>query len=255
MLLVLFISHWAINEIIRLPLFRGSSIFPSLTLSEQDDLCKLHVVFSLGFLEPGFLITMLFIINKSVKERNHRSEIWSILYVLLMSLPMLILQIITVFLLTPFKKQLGPTMVQTSFVTVDDDGNKSMTCSFPLLSSIIFGVFAVVYSVSLLVSCWRVVKLVINRILILRISLLGFVVIISLLVQLFVLGLESFLTPSSVWYGGAMLGMFVNVAMVASVAEIVLVIKPILEAFVADGDNCYWNLVVRHLHLVDDPNL
>lgn len=260
-LLVLFICYWAINEITRLPLFRRRYIFPSLTLSEQEDLCKLHVVFSLGFLEPGFLITLLFIINESLKadygnyhqhhHHQHSSEIWSLLSVLLMSLPTLILQIISVFVTPYFFKEQYFT---SSLVTEDDDGNKSMTCTFPLVSSIIFVAFAVVYSVSLVLCCWRVAALVINKKMRLRISLLGLTVIISLAIQSLLLGVASMWTTnsvnssSSVWLGGVLFGMFLSLAMGASVAEIALVINPILEALLADGgDNCDWNPVVRYV--------
>ncbi|PWA95744.1 hypothetical protein CTI12_AA047380 [Artemisia annua] len=255
-LLVFFISYWAINEIIRLPFFCRRYLFsfmPSLTLSEQDDLCKLHVVFSLGFFEPGFLIALLFIIKESLKEQS-TSEICSVLSVFIMSLPTFILQIIAVFFM-PFKEKFPSVMIQSSLLSVDGEWNKSMTCTFPLLSSIVFGVFVVVYSVGLLASCWRVVSLVINKNIRLRIKLLGLTVIISLLLQSIFLGVESFSRSSHVWYGGVLLGMFVSLAMSATVAEIVLVIKPILEALVADGDMCDWNPVVRYLQLVEDPNL
>ncbi|GJW09663.1 hypothetical protein Tco_1575490 [Tanacetum coccineum] len=216
-LLVFFVSYWAINEIIRLPFFRRRYLFsfmPYLTLSEQDDLCKLHVVFSLGFFEPGFLIALLFIIKESLKEQS-TSEICSVLSIFLLSLPTFVLQIIAVFFM-PFKDKFPSVMIQSSLLSVDGEGNKSMTCTFPLLSSVVFGIFVVVYS------------------------------------SIF-LGVESFSRSSHVWYGGVLLGMFVSLAMSATIAEIVLVIKPILEALVADGDMCDWNPVVRYLQLIEQP--
>ncbi|KAI3749114.1 hypothetical protein L6452_12707 [Arctium lappa] len=251
-LLVFFISHWAINEIIRLPFFRRRYFFPflpTLTLWQQDDLCKLHVVFSLGFTEPGFLIALFFLISESIKKQN-RSEMRTFLWVLLMCLPTFILQTIVVFSIP----QLPSMMTRSSFLSVDDGGNKSMTCTYPLLSSMVFGAFGVVYSVGLLISCWRVCSLVINKKMKLRIKVLGWTVMMSLLVEsLLLLGVVGFGKPESMWYGGALLGMFVSVAVCGGVAEIVLVIKPIVEALVVAGDNnCQWNPVLRYLHPVED---
>ncbi|KAJ9539575.1 hypothetical protein OSB04_026081 [Centaurea solstitialis] len=212
LLLVFFISHWAINEIIRLPFFRRryfSPLVPSLTFSEQDDLCKLHVVFSLGFMEPGFLIALFFLINESLRKQNQkpRSETGAVCWVLSMSLPTLILQTIVVFFLNPlFKAHLPPVMVESSFLSVDEDGNKSMTCTYPLLSSIVFGAFGITYSVCLLVSCWRVVSLAINKGMKSRITGLGWTVMTSLCVESLLLGVVGFGKPESIWYEGCCWG-------------------------------------------------
>lgn len=256
LLLVFFISHWAINEIIRLPFFRRryfSPLVPTLTFSEQDDLCKLHVVFSLGFTEPGFLIALFFLINESL--RKQKSETGAVCWVLLMTLPTFILQTIVVFFFNPlFKAHLPPVMVESSFLSVDEDGNKSMICTYPLLSSIVFGAFGITYSACLLVSCWRVVSLVINKGMKSRITGLGWTVMTSLSVESLLLGVLGLGKPESIWYEGVLLGMFASVAICGGVAEIVLVIKPILEALAAAGDDCASNPVVRYLQPVEDRN-
>ena len=56
LLLVVFVSSWAVNEL----LLRVPFVQETLTLSKEFQLCKLHLVLSLGFLEPGFLVTLLY---------------------------------------------------------------------------------------------------------------------------------------------------------------------------------------------------
>ncbi|KVH87678.1 hypothetical protein Ccrd_025028 [Cynara cardunculus var. scolymus] len=201
-------------------------------------------------MEPGFLITLFFLISESVKKQNP-SQIGAVLRVLFMSLPTLILQTVVVFF-NPLKAQLPWMMIRSSFLSVDESGNKSMRCTYPLLSSIVFGAFGVVYSVGLLICCWRVVSLVINKKMKLRIEVLGWTVMMSVLVESLLLGVVGIWKPESIWYGGVLLGMFVSVAICGGVAEIVLVIKPIVEALVAAGDYCQWNPVVRYMQPVED---
>ncbi|KVI04580.1 uncharacterized protein LOC112524869 [Cynara cardunculus var. scolymus] len=238
LLLVVFISCWAANEILRLPFIRQRFLFPflsSLTFSKQDNFCKLQVVLSLGFLEPGFLVTLLYLINVSIKQRNPAKK-WSVLIVIVMSLPPLILQILFLFF-TPLKEQLPMVMTRTSLFSVDSFGNNRMICTFPLLSSISFCVFAIIYSMGLLVSCWKVVSMVINKTIRVRINMLGLTVMMALLIQTLFLGAESLWMREDIGFDGVSLGLIVSVAVSAAVGEIVLVIKPIMEAL-ETGSHC-----------------
>ncbi|KAI3735456.1 hypothetical protein L6452_14954 [Arctium lappa] len=238
LLLVLFVSCWAVNEILRLDFIRQRflfTFFPTLTFSKQDHLCKLQVVLSLGFLEPGFLVTLLYLINVSIKQQNPAKK-GSVLMVIVMSLPPLILQIIFLFF-TPLKEQLPWVMTRTSLFSVDGFGNNRMICTYPLLASILFCVFAIVYSMGLLVACWQVVSLVINKTIRIRINMLGLTVMMALLIQTTFLGAESLWMPEDIGFGGVSLGLFVSVAVCATVGEIVLVIKPIMEAL-ETGRHC-----------------
>ena len=227
MLLVVFVSSWAVNEILRLPLIR---LFPSLTFSKQEGLCKLQVVLSLGFLEPGFLITLLYLINVSIKQRNPTNK-WSrsVLMVMVMSLPPLILQIIFL-LFTPLKEQLPRVMTRASLLSVDGFGNDRVICTYPLLSCILFCVFAIVYSMGLLVACWQVVSMVINKTIRVRINMLGWI-----LIQTLFLGAEWLWLAEDIGFDGVSLGLLLSVAVCAAVGEIVLVIKPIMEALETDS--------------------
>nr|GEW15484.1 trichohyalin like [Tanacetum cinerariifolium] len=230
LLLVVFVSSWAVNEL----LLRVPFLQETLTLSKKFQLCKFHVVLSLGFLEPGFLVTLLYLINVSIKQRSHKEK-WSVLFVIVMSLPTLFLQAVF-FFLTPLKEKIPSVMTRTSLFSVDSLGDNKMICTYPLVSSIIFCGFAIVYSMGLLLACWRVGSLVINKTIRVRINMLGMTVMLALLVQALFLGAESLWMPEEMGVGAVSLGIIVSVAVCSVVGEIVLVIKPVMEALETDGE-------------------
>ncbi|KAI3778208.1 hypothetical protein L2E82_07323 [Cichorium intybus] len=233
LLLVVLVTSWAVTQIPRLPFIREP-----LTFSKQANICKFHVVLSLGFLEPGFLVTLLYLINVSIKQRDP-FEKWSVFLVIVTSLPTLILQIMFLFF-TPLKEQLPWVMTRTSLLSVDGFGNKRMICTYPWISLFLFCAFAIMYSMGLLLACWRVVSLVINKTIRVRINMLGLTVMMALLVQTLFLGAESLWMPVNIGVSWVSFGVFLSVAICAVVGEIVLVIKPIMEALATDKD--YLNL-------------
>ncbi|KAA8540083.1 hypothetical protein F0562_026775 [Nyssa sinensis] len=206
-LLISFITLWALNEIIRLPIFRQQYLYPFLpflTISQQANLCKTHVVLSLGFFEPGFLTLFVFFSPSEVEI---------------------------------------PDAFRKSFVlSMDDFGNKTVLCTYPLLNTTMFGAFGIAYSLGLLLSCWRVVSLVINKALRIRIHLLALAVTIFLPLQILLMGLSALWRPEKPAYGGVMLAMCVCMTVCAVVGEGVLVIKPVVDALAAGGDCCRWSV-------------
>ncbi|CAK9146514.1 unnamed protein product [Ilex paraguariensis] len=238
LLLVSFVSLWVINEVLRLPSFHRRHLypfFPSLTLTQQANLCKFHLVLSLGFLEPGFLLTLLFLVNVSIRKRNQHD--WSaITSMFIMWFPILLLQICFVYF-SPFKSQL-PAVMHRSFLLILDVSDESMVvCTYPLLSCIVFAAFAIAYSLGLLLSCWRVVAFVINKGTRVRIKMLVSTVMTALTMQILLLVLAS-LWPG---YNIVVLAMFTCVSLCAAVGEVIAVIKPTMDALAAGGECCRWS--------------
>lgn len=157
-----------------------------------------------------------------------------------MTLPTLFLQIMFLFY-DPFEEQLSLDMRRTSLISVDSFGNRRVICTYPLISSIIFCVFAIVYSLGLLLACWRVGSLVINKTIRIRINMLGVMVMMALLFQTLFLGAESLWIPHEISVGVISFGVFLSVAVCGVVGEIVLVIKPVMEALETSG-NCFGQL-------------
>ncbi|XP_075076711.1 uncharacterized protein LOC142163336 [Nicotiana tabacum] len=213
LLLVLFASLWGVNEVLRLPFIRRRYLYPflpSLSLHQQADLCKVHVVLSLGIFEPGFLITLLFLVNESIKTQNP-FRTWGVAVVCLACSPILLLQSFFVFF-SPFETQLPTFMHASSYLSTDLLGNKSVLCTYPLFSCIVFGAFSIAYSLAFLLSCWRVVAFVINKKIRVRLNMLATSFMILLPVQILCLGLSPLWPPEDPTHGYAVLAMDLAVA-------------------------------------------
>ncbi|KAL6500969.1 hypothetical protein OROHE_025166 [Orobanche hederae] len=237
LLLVFVSSVWAVNEILRLPLVRRKYLYPflpSITMQQQADICKIHVILSLGLFEPGFLVTLLFLVNVSIKKKKP-SRIWALASLFLVCSPMTLLQMVFVYL-PPFEGRM-PRFVHGSSVPGNDMfGNRTMLCTFPFFSCVIFGGFAVIYAMVFMLSCWRVMALAINKGMRNRINSLATVVMVSLSAQIACLSLSWLWLPEDAAYGFLVLAMFLFVTGSMVIGEIILVIKPIKDALSAGAE-------------------
>ncbi|TKY74040.1 hypothetical protein E2542_SST02799 [Spatholobus suberectus] len=237
-LLVLFIFLWAITELLRLPFFRRKYLYPfspSFTVSQQANLCKVHIVLSLGFFEPAFLVTLLFLLNASIRKKTP-NDAWAITSVLLTCLPVAALQASLIFF-SPFENRLPS---ETSVVLHDRLGFQSVLCAYPFLSGVVFAGFGAAYSTWFLFSCWRVLSLVINKGLRVRIYVLASTVLVALPLQVVSLGFSVLWSPREELHGVVSLVGFLSAFCCATTGEGILVIKPISDALDAGGNCCSW---------------
>ncbi|XVE58296.1 hypothetical protein DITRI_Ditri04bG0158700 [Diplodiscus trichospermus] len=235
-LFVFFIVLWALTELLRLPLFRRLyfySLLPQLTVPQQANLCKVNLVLSLGFFEPGFLVTLLFLLDVSVKKTTPRS-FFGVFFVLASCLPIFLLQVYSVFF--PGSEIRLPELFYRSwFVSWNIHNDKTVLCAYPLLSTILFGIFGAIFTFSFLLSFWRVVSHVINKALRVRIFALALTVIISLPLKIMLMGLSVFWTPDKTAFDGVTLLAFLTTFTCAVVGEGILVIEPIADSLAATG--------------------
>lgn len=234
LLIVSLASIWAVNEILRLPLVRRNYLYPflpSISLTQQANICKVHVVLSLGLLEPSFLITLLFLVNVSIKKSNP-SRLWALVSLLTVCTPITLLQIVFVYL-SPFEGKLPRFMHGSSVQGHDQLGNTTAFCTYPFFSCVLFVAFCVAYGMAFLLSCWRVMALVINKSIRHRVNLLAASVMVTLSVQIVCLSLSWMWMPEDAAYGSIVLTMFLCVTGCMAVGEVILVIKPIVEALAA----------------------
>ncbi|KAG5031584.1 hypothetical protein JHK85_015566 [Glycine max] len=244
-LLVLFVFLWSITELLRLPFFRRKYLYPftpSFSISQQADLCKVHIVLSLGFFEPAFLVTLLFLLNASIKTKTPKNnDKWAITSVLLTCLPFATLQALLIFF-APFENRVP---AETSVVLNDGYGFETVLCAYPFLSSVLFAVFGVAYSTWFLFSCWRVLSLVINKGLRMRIYVLAWIVLVAIPLQIVALGFSVRWSPHQEVHGVVSLVGFLAVFCCATTGEGILVIKPISDALDAGGNYCVWTPQTR----------
>lgn len=252
-ILVAFIIFWALNELLRIPFYCRRFLYPllpSLNISNQASLCKIHVVLSLGFFEPAFLVTLLFLLNISIKQKAKR-ESWAFPFVLISCFPILTFQVVSMFLV-PLEEKLPSIFTRSYVVLKDGFGNENVVCGYPLLSTIAFGSFCIAYCLCFLFSCWKAVSLAINKSLRVRIYVLAFSVLTSLAVQILSLGLSSFWSPEELAYGAVALVVFISTFLCAAMGEGMLVIRPIADALAAGGECCRWIPASRSRPVEDD---
>ncbi|KAL8519582.1 hypothetical protein ACS0TY_010499 [Phlomoides rotata] len=235
LLLVVFPLVWAVNEFLRLPLMQHY-LYPSSTLEEQANMCKVHVVLSLGFLEPSFLVTLLFLVKFSIKATKP-SRMWpELASSLLICSSITLLQIIVVFV-SPWESKMPKLMHGSSVIAgyAGVLGNEMVFCTYPFFSGAIFGGFTIGYAMVFLLSFWKVMELVINKGTRHRIYMLATAVTVALSVQIVCLSLSWLWTPEEAEYGLVVFAMFVFVAGSMAVGEVVLVLKPIKDALAVGG--------------------
>lgn len=112
-------------------------------------------------------------------------------------------------------------------------GKKTVLCTYPFFSCVIFGAFAIVYSLAFLLSCWKVLALVINKSIRARINMLVSTLMVTLPVQILGMALSFLWSPEDSAYCCVVLVVFLWVAWLMVVGEVILVIKPITEALAA----------------------
>ncbi|KAK4766556.1 hypothetical protein SAY87_008198 [Trapa incisa] len=240
LILVSSIALWSLAELLQAPFLRRRYLYPSpLSLNQQAGLCRLHSILSLGLFQPAFLVTLLFLVNVSIKQQNPRS-VWIVTFVLGTCLPLVSLQSFTHFS-SPIYPHLPDYFFQSSVHFRDGFGNETVLCTNPLLGTIVFGAFTILYCLCFLLSCWKVISLVINKGLRARIYGLAVGVLIPLPVQVVLLVMSAFSEPGKPAFGGIKFGIFVAPLLCAAVSESILVFRPIADALSAVGDCCLWD--------------
>lgn len=148
---------------------------------------------------------------------------------------MTILQILFVYY-SPFEGRLPRFMHGSSSPGRNAFGNETMLCTYPFFSCLVFGGFAVFYAMVFLISCWRVMALVINKGMRRRINSLATAVMVMLSAQIACLSLSWLWMPEDVEYGFVVLFMFLFVVGSMAIGQVILVIKPIVDALAAGAE-------------------
>lgn len=172
---ILFSICWAIGEILRLSLFRRHRrILSGLDLRWQENVCKWYIVSNLGFAEPCLFLALVFLLRAPLKmESGALSGRWNrntACYIFLCCLPVFALQLAIVLSESRLNGGSGSyvdlprNFTRTySRVIMDGDEEEVALCTYPLLSTVVLGVFAAVLTAYLFWLGRRILKLVINK--------------------------------------------------------------------------------------------
>ncbi|MBA0815223.1 hypothetical protein Gohar_020985, partial [Gossypium harknessii] len=145
---ILFTIWWGFGEIIRLNyLRRPGRVLNVLDFKWQENVCKFYIVSNLGFAEPCLFLTLMFLlcaplqnIDTGILSRKWNGKTASC--VLLFALPMFVLQLFLILIgpeLREDRKELPQYFTRTARSM--QNSNDIALCSYPLLNTILLGLF------------------------------------------------------------------------------------------------------------------
>ncbi|XP_061363560.1 uncharacterized protein LOC133307138 [Gastrolobium bilobum] len=232
---ILFAIWWGLGEIIRLSLLRRA-----LHLKWQETVCKCYIVSNLGFAEPCLFLTLVFLLRAPLQklETGIMSRKWNgktAGYILLYCLPIFVLQLFIILVGPQLNKNKGSGKMLPHYFT-STAAPASLTrehdialCTYPLLSTILLGLFAIVLTSYLFWLGSRILKLVINKGLQQRVYTLIFSVSGFLPLRVLFLGLSVLSGPDHFMFEAFAFLAFLALVCCAGVCMCMLVYRPVAD--------------------------
>lgn len=227
--LILFQILCVLGELSRIRLFRTHWFLHSLSLKWQETICRFHLMVFLGFTEPGFFLTLYFLVRRSLRhEANGRV----FTFVLLMCLPTIIAQV-CINVINPRieiqKEGYGGKIPKYFTAAVFEEGNLAF-CTYPLLSIIVHGVFVASFVSYFLYLGLKIISLAINKSLERRVWVMIFSVVVFLPLRILFLGFTVMSKPGELAFEAlAFLG-FLALLLSTSVSVVISVLRPIVDS-------------------------
>ncbi|KAE8687415.1 leucyl-tRNA synthetase [Hibiscus syriacus] len=168
---VLFTIWWGFGEILRLNfLRRQGKVFNALDFKWQENVCKCYIVSNLGFAEPCLFLTLVLLLRAPLQniDTGILSQKWNGKIagcVLLFCLPLFILQLFLILIgseLREVRRELPPYFTRVAAPGMQNSDDIAL-CTYPLLNTILLGLFATALTAYLLWLGRRILKLVINK--------------------------------------------------------------------------------------------
>ncbi|KAL8540969.1 hypothetical protein ACS0TY_002300 [Phlomoides rotata] len=238
-LYILLCVWWGVGEIIRLNLLRrhGSVLNVFNNLKWQENVCKYYIVSNLGFAEPCLFLILIFLLHASLQRSGVLSHNWNAKmagHVLLCCIPMFILQLIVILVGPKFRDKRMPKL-PSYFVQAVSSSEDVGLCTYPLLSTLFFGLFATVLTTYLFWLGRKIIHLVINKGLKRRVCTLIFCVSSLLELRVVLLGLSVLLKPEKVAFDTVVFLAFLSLFCCAAMGICILVYLPIADSLVLKG--------------------
>ncbi|XP_028762934.1 uncharacterized protein LOC114723011 [Neltuma alba] len=266
---ILFAIWWGVGEIIRLTYLRRI-----LHLKWHETVCKCYIISNLGFAEPCLFLTLVFLLRAPLQklETGIMSRKWNwntAGCILLYCLPVFILQLVVVLVGPQLDKNKGSgqtlphiftSTAARSSVTWDQD---IALCTYPLLSTILLGLFAIILTSYLFWLGRRILRRVINKGLQKRVYTLIFSVSGFLPLRVLFLGLSVLSGPEQFTFEVLAFLAFLALVCCAGVCICMLVYRPVADCLALgnlqdlearrfiDDHNDFMSLIANQSHLED----
>lgn len=228
---------WGFGEIIRLSLLRTEGrVLYSVGLKWQENICKYYVLSNLGFAEPCLFLTLSFLLRASLQWRGSRTLTprWNgktTGYVLLYCFPVFVLDLIVVLVGPKFRKHVSemPHYFTSTDIHLEKE-NQVALCTYPLLSTILHGLFTAVLTMYLLLLGRKMVNAVINKGLQRRVYMLIFLVASFLPSRVLLLGFSVLSKPEHFLFEALAFSGFVVLLSCVVVSFFMLVYLPVADS-------------------------
>lgn len=207
----------------------------NMGISSQENLCRFHVVWSVGLMEPGLLLTVLFLVQGSLQEAPRHLNGRVLLLMLLSCLPVFILQLsLAAAGHGSSSKGFGsalPSYFTRSYKVIHEGSDTELAlCNYPLFSILALGVFSMVFVFCFARLGYRMLCHVINRKLRMRVYWLLTTVIFFLPLHVTLLGATVRLDPNRTVHEILMFLGFLTLLLCIAAAMGVLVVLPVADA-------------------------
>lgn len=263
---ILFAIWWGFGEVIRLSLLRRA-----INLKWQETVCKCYIVSNLGFAEPCLFLTLVFLLRAPLQkmELGILSRSWNgktAGYIILYCLPMFLLQLFVILIGPQLHREKSSQRKLPSYFTAATERVDNITiCTYPLLSTIFLGIFAMILTAYLFWLGSRILKLVINKGLQKRVYMLIFSVSSFLPLRVLLLGLSVLVKPDPILFQVLVLLAFLALFGCAGVCICMLVYYPVADSLalgniqdiearrrVDDDHNDTISLIANQSHLEEE---
>eukprot|EP00250_Pteridium_aquilinum_P011620 c20198_g1_i1 orf=311-1525(-) len=236
--LICFSMLWTLGELFRLPWLREKDrLLHHMGLNAQENLCRLHVVWSVGLMEPSLLLTVLFLVQGSLQEAPRLLNGRVLLLMFLSCLPVFILQLSVATAAgrgdgghRGFGSKLPSYFIRSYQVVVGNDNTQLALCNYPLFSILALGVFSAVFVFCFARLGYRMLCHVINRRLRLRVYCLLLTVIVFLPLHVVLLSMAVRLDSNRTAHEVLMFLGFLTLLLCVVAAMGVLVVLPVADA-------------------------
>lgn len=267
---VLFAIWWGIGEIVRLSLLRREGRFlNTLNLKWQETVCKCYIVSNLGFAEPCLFLTLVFLLRAPLHtmESGILSRQWNgktAGYILFYCLPILLLQLVVIVV--------GPKLhnikLPLYFTSTMNKTDQIVFCTYPLLSTILLGIFAIILTAYVFWLGRQILKLVINKGLQKRVYTLIFSVSSFLPLRVTLLGFSVLSKPEHFQFEALAFLAFLALLCCAGVCICTLVYCPVADSLALgslqdlegrrrpdDGQNDTISLIANQSHMEESAGI
>ncbi|CAM8930957.1 unnamed protein product [Rhodiola kirilowii] len=244
---ILFAVWWGLGEIVRLDFLRQEGrLLSTVGFEWQETVCKCYIISNMGFAEPCLFLTLAFLLRGPLQkvESGPLNKKWNgkaLRNVLLWCVPVLILQLTAIFAgpkLSLYKngtKLLPDYFTRTAIPFALEGKVSNALCTFPLLSTVIFGVFATALTLYLIWIGRQILKLVISQVLHRRIYTIILLVAICLPLRYILLGLTALSKPEEYLFQSLAFVSFLSPLCCVVVCIFLLVYCPVADSLALGG--------------------